>query len=80
MTTYVPSRQTNNHTKRTTRCRACLPDLETTRSENLLSKEKSDSADAEKADKLSNRVDLRGKLCIPIDQAFSPLDQTHSAH
>ena len=57
----------------------------------------SDSTDAEKANKRSDRVDLKGKLRIPssnlrpiqlvfasvhsrsIDQAFSPLDQAHSA-
>ena len=40
MTTDVPSWRTNNHTKRTTGCRACLPDLETARPENLPPKEK----------------------------------------
>ena len=40
MTTNVPFWRTNIHTKRTTGCRACLPDLETTRPENLPPKEK----------------------------------------
>ena len=40
MTTDVPSWRTNNHTKRTPSCRACLKDLETTRLENLPPKEK----------------------------------------
>ena len=74
-----------------------LPDLETTRPEKNAPKRKSDSTDAEKANKRSDRVDLKGKLVrIPsnnlrpiqlvfssvhsIDQALSPLDQTHSAH
>ena len=73
MTTDVPSWWTNNHTKRTTGSHACLPDLETTRPENLPPKEKSDSADAEKAN----------RRIIPvhsIDQALSSLDQAHSAH
>ena len=40
MTTDVTSWWTNNHMKRTTGCRACLLDLETTRPENLPAKEK----------------------------------------
>ena len=77
MTTDVPSWWTNNHTKRTTGSHACLPDLETTRPENLPPKEKSDSVDAEKANKRSDRVDLREKLRIlsidlrPIQLIFS---------
>ena len=75
MTTDVPSWRTNNHTKRTTGCRArtCLPDLTVfARSRDYSSgkfapKGKSDtcSADAEKANKSSDRVNLRGKLRIP---------------
>ena len=67
MTTDVPSWRANNHTKRTSGCRACLPDLETTRPENLPPKEKVIrlSADTEKANKRSDRVDLRGKWRIP---------------
>ena len=42
-----------------------MPDLETTHLENLPLKGKSDSTDAEKANKRSDRVDLRGKLRIP---------------
>ena len=73
-----------------------LPDLETTRLEKFAPKRKSDSTDAEKANKRSDCVDLKGKLRIPsnnlrliqlvfssvhsIDQALSPLDQAHSAH
>ena len=75
MTTDVPSWRTINHTKRTTGCRTCLPDLKTTRPENLPPKEKSDSADAEKANKRSDRVDLRGKSVNlrPIQLEFSSI-------
>ena len=78
----------NKQTKRTTGCRSWLPDLEA----KMFSQKKSDklSTDAEKANKCSDRVDIKGKWRIPsidlrsiqlvfssvnsIDQALSSLD------
>ena len=60
MTTDVSSWRTSKQTKRTTGCQPCLPDLETTRPENLPPKEKviDSSTDAEKANKRSDRASI----------------------
>ena len=65
MTADVPSWWTNNHTKRTTGWRLCLPDLETNRPENLPPKEKVIVQMQKKQNRRSDRVDLWGKLRIP---------------